>query len=940
MNLLYSALITLFLSIAFYFLEKKTGFAKLEYKWRQLIIGIMFGASACFATEFGTPVDGAVMNIRDAAPICAGLLFGGPAGIIAGLIGGVHRWFAVYWGAGAYSQIACSVSTAFAGFFAALLRKNLFDDKRPSWFYGLAIGMTAEVFHMLMLFLTNMSDARTAFIITQKCASIMISVNSLTVMLAALILALIGKEKLHFPKETKQISQTFQKWLLIFVLVAFVVTSLFTGTMQTNAAKTDAESMLSLYIRDVKADIYKASDEYLLDITNSIRLQLENSGRTELDRSYLTELSLQHKVSEINIVDENGIITASTERKYLGFDMSSGEQSAEFLCLLDGEMEYVQEYRTTAYNSSVMMKYAGAAFSDGGFLQVGYNAELFSLDLDKRVVGITENRHVGESGYLVILDSAYNVVSTVASADGDVSAAQGKLDLSGVEPDKLIETSADGSDYYIMYEPCEGYYVLAVLPVSEAMLFRDMSVYITVFMEILVFACLFINIYWMVKRQVVDNIHKVNNALAEITGGNLNATVDVRSHSEFASLSDDINQTVSTLKHYIAEAAARIDKELEFAKSVQHSALPSVFPPYPNRTDFDIYSAMYTAKEVGGDFYDFYFVGEDKLAFLVADVSGKGIPAAMFMMTAKTTIKGLAEGGREVNDILTVANQKLCEANESGMFVTVWIGILDLRTGLVKFANAGHNPPLICHKGGSFEYFRSRPGLVLAGMDGVRYRMGEFTLQPGDRIFLYTDGVTEATDAKGELFGEERLESAMNRLSDCGVEELCSGVKSALDAFVGEAPQFDDITMVSLYYKGDTKMKELTVDAVIDNIDTVTDFINGELEGVDCPMKAQMQIDVAIDELFSNIARYAYHPEIGKATVRFEVQDDPMAVLITFVDNGVPYDPLKTAEPDLALSAEERAIGGLGVFMVKKTMDDISYEYINGQNILRIKKHI
>lgn len=272
--------------------------------------------------------------------------------------------------------------------------------------------------------------------------------------------------------------------------------------------------------------------------------------------------------------------------------------------------------------------------------------------------------------------------------------------------------------------------------------------------------------------------------------------MDVRSNEEFASLSDDINATVVTLKGYIAEAAARIDKELEFAKAIQHSSLPSVFPPYPNRKDFDIYASMDTAKEVGGDFYDFYLLNEHELAFLVADVSGKGIPAAMFMMKAKTLIKGLAESGKDVAEVFTQANEKLCEGNTENMFVTAWMGVLDLRDGHLTFANAGHNPPVIKTGEGQFEYLKSRAGFVLAGMEGIRYRKQELWLKQGDMIYLYTDGVTEAQPETGELFGEDRLVQCLNAHMALNVQEICEKVKKEVDEFAGEVDAFDDITML------------------------------------------------------------------------------------------------------------------------------------------------
>ena len=484
--------------------------------------------------------------------------------------------------------------------------------------------------------------------------------------------------------------------------------------------------------------------------------------------------------------------------------MRGGEQSAEFLVLLDGvTKEYVQSYQPTSSDPTISRKYAGVVLSGGGFVQVAYDAERFQKDIDDVVIGVTRNRHIGESGALIIVGEDWNIVSDRHGNEGrNLNVTGIYIDRSTMPENKTFEAVVYGKQAFCSYIFSEGYYIVAVMPLEEAMFSRDISVYITVFMEFVVFGMLFIVVYFLIKKLVVDNMVKINKSLAMITGGNLDTVVNVRTNEEFASLSDDINSTVVTLKHYIAEAAARIDRELEFARSIQHSAIPTVFPPYPGHSEFDIYATMDTAKEVGGDFYDFYFVGENRLGFLIADVSGKGIPAAMFMMTAKTIIKGYAESGKPVDEVFTTANEKLCESNDAGMFVTAWMGVLDTVTGKVEFANAGHNPPLVRHAGGGFEYLRSKPCFILAGMDGIKYRKNEFTLAPGDEIYLYTDGVTEATDSENNLYGEERLLALLNSMGDLSGEEICRAVKADMDAFVGDAPQFDDITMLYLKYNG------------------------------------------------------------------------------------------------------------------------------------------
>ena len=392
----------------------------------------------------------------------------------------------------------------------------------------------------------------------------------------------------------------------------------------------------------------------------------------------------------------------------------------------------------------------------------------------------------------------------------DRNGGEGKhLDTTGILQDNAallageqFKTKVYGQRSYCMYQEAEGYQIIAVMPQSEVLMSRNMAVLITVLMEILVFAALFRTTFILVRRLVVDNIHQINDSLSEITDGNLETVVDVCSHVEFEELSNDINATVNTLKKYIADEAARIDTELAFAKAIQHSALPSTFPPYPNRKDFDIWAAMHTAKEVGGDFYDFYFITNHTLAFLIADVSGKGIPAAMFMMTAKALLKSYAEARMSVEEVFYNANNKLCEGNDAGMFVTAWMGILDTKTGEVTFANAGHNPPVVRHADGEFAYMKTRAGFVLAGMEDFPYTAQTLQLEPGDTIYLYTDGITEATDANNVLYGEDRLLEVLTCHKDANAETVCRVVKEDVDAFVGVAPQFDDITMLCLKYNG------------------------------------------------------------------------------------------------------------------------------------------
>ena len=605
----------------------------------------------------------------------------------------------------------------------------------------------------------------------------------------------------------KKISRSFQNWLLLLVTAAFLTTTTFLWVFQTRLAQENTVRLLELNIADVRQDIQDASDENLLALTAEIAGKLNKAE--EITADLLIELCRQYDVTEINCINLDGFIFASTYPDFMNYDMRSGEQSAEFMVLLEGETEYVQRYQAVSYDASISRKYAGVVLENGGFVQVGYGFERFQRDIREFVIGVTRNRHVGEGGCILIADESWNIVSDRNGNEGRNLGVTGiRIDTETMPQGEVFSAEVYGESSYCMYKQQEGYTIVAVMPQSEAALSRNVAVSVTTAMQIVIFSALFIMIFVLVKKLVVDNILKINGSLAAITEGKLDTVVDVRSHQEFAALSDDINSTVDTLKRYISDAEARIDAELAFAKAIQHSALPSIFPPYPNRKEFEIWACMDTAKEVGGDFYDFYFVDEDTLAFLIADVSGKGIPAAMFMMTAKTLLKSYAESGMGVAEVLTQANNKLCEGNEAGMFVTVWMGYLNTKTGEVTYANAGHNPPFIRHGDGSVEMVKSRPGLVLAGMEDIRYRTNTVQLKPGDLLYLYTDGVTEATDVANNLYGEARLEAVLQQKNVGDVETTCRQVKENVDSFVGDAPQFDDITMLALKY---TPSEEETV---------------------------------------------------------------------------------------------------------------------------------
>ena len=283
------------------------------------------------------------------------------------------------------------------------------------------------------------------------------------------------------------------------------------------------------------------------------------------------------------------------------------------------------------------------------------------------------------------------------------------------------------------------------------------------------------------------------------TGSKLIDTI--RNRDEIGVLAGSIDKMEEQIVSYVDNLTRvtaekeRISTELALATQIQASMLLNIFPPYPDRTDFSIYASMTPAKEVGGDFYDFFLIDDDHLGMIMADVSGKGVPAALFMMASKILLENLALGDLEPSEVLTKANEQICKDNKTDMFVTVWYGILEISTGKVKAANAGHEYPVLC-KNGKFDVFKDKHGFVLGGMEGMRYRQYEFEISHGDTLFVYTDGVPEATNGQNEMFGMDRLLEALNAEYNAEPKKLLENVTASVNRFVDSAEQFDDLTML------------------------------------------------------------------------------------------------------------------------------------------------
>ena len=320
----------------------------------------------------------------------------------------------------------------------------------------------------------------------------------------------------------------------------------------------------------------------------------------------------------------------------------------------------------------------------------------------------------------------------------------------------------------------------------------------------------------IMSKRIVKPLNTITKRISELSETNLEFKMEdayktgdeVEELAEsFAGISHKTVEYLETIKRVTAEKE-RLGAELSLATQIQESMLPHIVPAFPDRKDFDIIGSMDPAKEVGGDFYDYFLIDDDHLGMIIADVSGKGVPAALFMMASKIILQSVAMLGGSPAEILTKTNEAICSNNETQMFVTVWVGILELSTGKLKCANAGHEYPAFKRHDGSFALYKDKHGFVIGGLEGAKYKEYEMQLEPGDKLFVYTDGVPEATDADEELFGTGRMVEALNQEKDAPPMELLKTVRRAVDNFVQNAEQFDDMTMLCLEYKGPKAAKK------------------------------------------------------------------------------------------------------------------------------------
>ena len=618
--------------------------------------------------------------------------------------------------------------------------------------------------------------------------------------------------------------RTFQFWLFISVAFSFAALFYLTYYLQTKEAFSSAETLIELRMEDAKKQIAINENNLkaVLDICNSSMANdvktvayILNCAPVLVTNAFkLEELRRIMGYDEIHVINKHGIIEncaidpmIGNAETYIGFNLKLHAQSEPFVHGIGKKNFVLVQPPLPRGLDRKLFQYGGASrLDDDGIVQLGTAVSFLENAIENNSLAtLSPGLRVGVGGEIMILRGEKIVGAARVDFEGRTLTSIGldsKLISAICQGEGSFHTEIDGEKSFGMYIQSGNLTLIGVMPDHEVTRKRNGIALQLIISGLLLMLVVFLSVSKLVQTIVIDGINRINVSLGRITAGHLDEKVKEENSIEFQKLSGGINTMVDALKGAIAAEKSRLNSELEFAKMVQESTLPQIH----SDPRFQIFASMDTAKEVGGDFYDFFRIDDSHLAFLIADVSGKGLPAAMFMMNAKALLKSslLGNTGKPLDKVVASVNDSLCEGNDACMFVTVFVGVLDLDTGKMTYVNAGHNAPIVRRESGDVFWLPVENGFVLGGMDNVAFTQETFDFAPGDGILLYTDGVTEAMNRQFTLYGDDRLIALMqgpimrSAPPDCILTELKDDVKT----FVDGAPQSDDITMLYLRYLG------------------------------------------------------------------------------------------------------------------------------------------
>ena len=654
---------------------------------------------------------------------------------------------------------------------------------------------------------------------------------------------------------------------IICSAAAFYVVALAVAWQQADARAQHRTDTILQSAEKGYADIIDGEIDAALRYVGGAVVNLFGGKPQAASLERMKELARTFNIDEINIVNSRGIAIASNISSVKGFDFNTNVHTRAFMALTNGVTTLVaQPFRRGVANPEMLCRYYGMAFpARDGFLQFGVTVDR----LRQNMYAYSE-----AEADRILKDWHFSVVGWYERAEKDPEFKSGRT-VRRRNPETGERVVGRFFDYV-------GYPYVAYIPESYCYSQRNSAFVVTALvLGVLLFAFVFILVRLASASAKLEALH--------------------------------------------AAADARTAADLALAKTIQMSALPSGDGAFMGHLEFAFDAESVPAREVGGDFYDFYAVPGGRIVFLVADVSGKGIPGALFMMEAKNVLKNCLTEFADIAEAVTEANRRICESNRAELFVTAWVGALDPKSGTIEFVNAGHNRPFVRRADGAVEKVMGKGGRFLGMFDDASYRANALRLEKGDCLYLYTDGVTEAMNAQGEQFGEGRLVASFTGYN--------ANIRKMLCDFVGAAEQSDDITGLLIRWNGVPECVERSFSASVESLGPALDFIRNALAGLQ--PKTIASVLNASDEIMSNIVNYSDALEFAVAVERGHDR-----LRLRFSDGGKPYNPLSHVDPDTHAAIEDRPIGGLGLVVVKRLADRVTYVRESGRNVLAIIKRI
>lgn len=694
--------------------------------------------------------------------------------------------------------------------------------------------------------------------------------------------------------------RTFLIRLCLLLIAVFAAMGIGTYVHLTRHVYERAEQMMSGRLEDISEllvhedeceqsarELYEETALHRAHATAELlRLNPESADRQE----ELQELCNLMGAEQICLTDAAGLITAAVPSDIVGTDIDDDEQRRDFaVCAADPAAELCRTLRP-AKAETALLQYAGVHRLDTpGTVLMGFSTHrLHRTRSDEALTRLAEHYHMGEQGHIIAFNGG--ALLNKGSINCDSS------ELLSVPLNRVDTLHADGVDYFTYAVENRRYRLVALLPTSEIYRASMKTLRNLLLSNLLMFFIMFLAADFLLRRYVLRGLSGVINSLRRITDGDLNERVEVHSTPEFRRLSSDINAMVDTLRYYGEEEMAAMNRELDLARNIQSAALPSQFPAFPNRTEFDLYASCVPAMSVGGDFYDFFMPDDDRLCFVVADLSESGIPAAMYMMRCMSLIRAAARSGMKPATLARHVNKALCEGQASGIHLSLFYGCLRLRSGELRFINAGEPQAMLCREHGTYEDLPMDVSPVMGLFEEAEFRECRFTLQPNDRLVLRTEGVTEAADAENTPFGKERLTEALNQPA-ATITDVVHQTRAAIRRFLKGNPIQTDVTLLALEYRSSKRSKgELTLRA-------------GDAEGIDSLFDEQMEaVFAAPDDIaaMKTAARTLLSALPSDCEVHLQLKCEETLAELTVSYGGEKNDPLRALPPQL-LSATDHS---------------------------------